>query len=388
MMGVRIRNSGRAERSLLAGRGHEMDKLDRLAQQTLQRLAEVWQIDSKRITWVNPEPHGAPGFDWWPGDFCVSARAEMPNKSSDEAEFKVIVRTNFLKDVALESDRFQEGAAVMARSSTSTYAWVYPSQDTWNRLRGVVRGPSLWFSSTAYISEKAMGWLPDLIANTAIIQPINAQLQAQRMAEMLGCGKPDTSRPAALGDAGLDDILEVIANVYAPLGQDPSRWADTDEFEQFAEKWGKSDNCFGFGDATGMTLETPFGNDSALIRFLTSEKHPQLGHGLLATLQLPFSDGRSIITKSAAELNLVEAVSWTGFPQLGCWHPNENKNDKDELAFSLFVPNALYEPGLTTLIAFWFLQRARWARKLMFPDIQDRPMIDILKRRFGELDKS
>jgi hypothetical protein len=202
---------------------------------------------------------------------------------------------------------------------------------------------------------------------------------------MLGCGEPDASRPSPRGDGHLHGILELIAEVYAPLGQNPSRWAGTGEFERFTEKWGKSDNCFGFGDPTGMTLETPFGNDSALIRLLTSEKHPQLGHGLLATLQLPLSDDHQAIARTAAELNLLEEISWTGFPQFGCWHTGDNRAGQPGLAFTLFMPNALYQPGLAAQIAFWFLRRVRWVRELRYPDLKDATMLEVLSGRLENI---
>jgi hypothetical protein len=204
---------------------------------------------------------------------------------------------------------------------------------------------------------------------------------------MLGSGEPDVSRPGHLAETGLDGILEVIAELYAPLGENPSRWSGTDEFEQFAEKWGKSDRCFGFGDSEGMTLETPFGSDTAMIRFLTAEKHPQLGHGLLATLQLPYSNTSLAIAKEAAALNLLEAFAWTGFPQFGCWHANEFGSGEAGLAFTLFIPNALYKPGLATRIAFCFLLRARWVREERFPNTDDSAMTDILMHRMSAATK-
>jgi hypothetical protein len=258
-----------------------------------------------------------------------------------------------VKDIAVDTGHFEEKAAEASRFVTSAYAWV--------GLR-----PALWFSSSGYMSSETGGWMTELLANTGIIQSINAQIHAAGVSKMLGTGSPDTSRPEALKDAGLDEILEVVAQVYAPLGEKPSRWAGTDEFEKFAEQYGRSDACFGFGDPSGMTLETPFGSDSALIMFRTDEKHPQLGHGLLVTLQLPFLADRLAIAKEVAELNLLEYLSWTGFPQLGCWHLGQNRGEQYEVAFSLFMPNALYKPVLVTNIAAWFVMRARWVRKRDF----------------------
>jgi len=176
-------------------------------------------------------------------------------------------------------------------------------------------------------------------------------------------------------------MLEVANRVYAPLGKRPSQWAGTGEFESFAEKWAKSDFCFGFGDPTGMVIETPFGNDSALIKFSTDEKHPQLGHGLRATLQLPFFENKIATANMAAELNHHEALTWTNFPQLGGWHSHQSDGDRQGLAFSSFIPNALHRPGLATEMAFWFLQRARWVRESRWPDLVDRTMLEILKKR-------
>jgi hypothetical protein len=99
-------------------------------------------------------------------------------------------------------------------------------------------------------------------------------------------------------------------------------------------------------------------------------------------------DTPSTIARAAAELNLLEATSWTSFPQIGCWQANETRVGQAGLAFALFMPNALYQPGLATQTAFWFLRRPRWAREQKFPDMRDVAMIDILKRRFEKRNKS
>jgi hypothetical protein len=224
--------------------------------------------------------------------------------------------------------------------------------------------------------------MPDLLANTGILQPINAQFQATTMAEMLGTGAPDIAKPVALQDAGLDEILEAVRYMFAPIGQQPSRWAGSDEFEKFVEKWARSDYCFGIGDQMGMMLETPFGDDTAMIQCITYEKHPQLGHGLLARLRLPpFNVDRLTLARYAVELNILEATTWTDFPQLGSWHINENRIGQEGLAFTLFVPNVLCKPVLVTNIAFWFLHRARWAREQYSAGTQDLTISEIYRRR-------
>ena len=118
------------------------------------------------------------------------------------------------------------------------------------------------------------------------------------------------------------------------------------------------------------------------MRLVTSERHPQLGSGLLTTLQLPIGRETLAAARLVAELNYLEAASWTDFPQLGCWHLAQNR-DREGPAFTLFMPNALYRPGLATNIALWFLARARWTRVQMFPNMEDATMLDVLTGRLG-----
>ena len=117
-----------------------------------------------------------------------------------------------------------------------------------------------------------------------LLQPINVQIQAAGMSDVLGGGVPDVSRPERLRIDGLDDILEIAAQVYAPMGKDASRWIGTDEFRSIADKCGQSDYCLGSGDDQGLTLETSFGSDSALIRLLEFV----VGNALRLTLPAPY----------------------------------------------------------------------------------------------------
>ena len=178
-------------------------------------------------------------------------------------------------------------------------------------------------------------------------------------------------------------MLEVAVHVYVPSGQQDSRWIGQTEFSEFAEVYAQNDNCFGFGDDKGLSAETPFGSDTALIRLRTEEKHPHLGSGLLVTLQLPRVGESGEIANECAYLNFLEALSWTGFPVFGSWHPHNSREGKDGLAFTTFVPNALYQRAIATNFALWMLGRARWVRETLWPDLQDKRMIDILEERFG-----
>jgi hypothetical protein len=114
----------------------------------------------------------------------------------------------------------------------------------------------------------------------------------------------------------ISEILNLAETVFVPEGKKDSKWSGSDEFEQFTEKHAKNDVCFGLGGKEGMTLETPFGADSAIIRFQTDQQHPQLGNGLLITTQIRSSQRFDDVCAEAAGLNFLESRFWTNFPQL------------------------------------------------------------------------
>jgi hypothetical protein len=219
----------------------------------------------------------------------------------------------------------------------------------------------------------------------SIMQPINAQIQADFLADMLKGGAPDGSRPEYLANSALHGILSLAEQVYVPFGKEECRWIGTGEFVGFAEKYALNDNCFGFGSETGLTVETPFGSNSALIRLHTDQKHPALGNGLLATLQIPFFADASEIASECAWLNFFESVTWTNIPLFGCWHPDAlgPEEEQEGLAFASFVPNALYRPGLATQVALWMISRAWWLRQTRWPDLEDKTMMEIMQGRVG-----
>lgn len=351
-------------------------------QSCLNRMIELWQVDSNRMKWLESKD----GFEWWPGDYRVLVQATTGRREDAEGFIKLTARTSFLRNVDATTEKFEQLVGTFSRYTTSTFSWVYPPKSISEKLGGQSKSTDLWLHGSVYLDEQNSGWLNDFFAHMTIIQPINAQIQGTRMADIVGSGIADKTRPENLASLPLDDVLEVVAEIYAPIGKQPSRFAGHDEFETFAENYARNDNCFGNGDKTGLTLETPFGSDSVLIRLRTEEPHPQLGNGLLATLQLPYSGDGLMMAQQAAELNFLETISWTGFPQLGSWHTAQNRGTEEGVAFTLFVPSALYKPYIATNIAFWLLARARWVRETLYPDLQDLTMMQILEERFGPLE--
>jgi hypothetical protein len=146
-----------------------------------------------------------------------------------------------------------------------------------------------------------------------------------------------------------------------------------------------------------MTLETPFLEHTALFTLKTDQPHPRLGNGLLATLKIPILYDQDDANEFCIELNFREARLWSkvrssqvGMPFIGNWStvqsPAQNTSEPSfGPAFSCFLPNFLYQPGLAETITLYAFSRARWVRETCFSERADRPLDETLRERLERL---
>jgi hypothetical protein len=212
------------------------------------------------------------------------------------------------------------------------------------------------------------------------MQPISAEIQAAAMSDIIG------GQPAYAGDGKRDsvsDVLSVAETLFVPEGEKESKWAGSEEFPRFVDDYARNDTCIGFVDDEGMTLATPFGADCIFIKFRTDQRNARLGSGLLITIQFGACQNVDHACIEAAGLNYLEAIIWTDFPQLGCWHPDPITENEANLAHSCFIPNAFFGSGLVTSLALWSIARVKWVRRRRFPDLEDKTMADIMLNRLA-----
>jgi hypothetical protein len=368
-----------------------------IVSEALTEIADFWRVDPARSIPTDD------GFDWWPGDYKVSVSATRRTDGHVPETWMLSVKTDFLKDIPIDSDRFLRFAGSISGVLGTTYAWVFPPAEVWSQHGAAGTKPQLWFANTAYLTSENARWLPRFLAEMSIMQPIYARTAAinsealsggvpnisgstsqglsrrlpqflmrmsnmhpigtriaARLAKTLGGGIPDVSSSALLGRSQQKDILDETMAAYSALGSLPSRWAGTDEFKTIADNWDGLDQCVCRADGDGFTLEMDLGNQPAMIRLSVNEKHPQLGNGLRGKLMLPIYDERKSTTERCAALNLSETM-WTDIPQFGCWWPFDlGTDDCACLCFSSFIPNALYGEGIASLMVLWLYQRIRW----------------------------
>jgi hypothetical protein len=342
--------------------------------EAVERIARLWQVDEDRL-----ERTGH-GFDWWPGRFRVSVTAHRSEAEDDRDAWRLTVRTAFLKDVDLDQARTR-GLVAQLASLAPTYAWVHTPREVPDE-HAPGRHGTLRFQSTAYLREDTASWLPEFFARMAILQPIDAGRLAGEFAGIVG-GQPDISGPSgAAADDCVDPALEAASALHESAGREQSRWQGIDEFDRFAGQFGNGELCLGSGDPGGLTLETPIGSSSALIRLRTDIRHPVLGSGLLSTIEFPFEEDAASIVEDCLRLNFLESLEWSNVPQCGSWQPREAGHGRFRAAHAMFLPNALFSPGLAINAASWQLSRARWAKERLYPDLQDLTMLEVLQRRF------
>jgi hypothetical protein len=337
-----------------------------------REIKRTWSAEDSDITELEN------GFDWLPGSHKVHVRILPEEGGDDPSRHRLWVSTDFLQSVPVEGEKALH-VGTFAQAICPTFAPVW-----WTRNDASIGPPNgsanMFFFSSAYVNESTVGWLSGFLARTAMLQPLQAERLADSFSKIFGAEAPAFATGAR---RQTDNMVFQVDDILRSHDAGMSNWIGSPEFEEFAERFARNDNCFGMADKGGMSLETPFGTDSALVRFETEDAFPALGHGLHVRTMIYSTETREQICANAAFLNHLEGTQWTDFPQLGCWHFHERSNDLRVLAHSCFIPNMFFRDGLVTNYGLWAIARALWAKSILLPDVRNRTMREILEERMG-----
>jgi hypothetical protein len=373
-----------------------------LAVDAIRTIYDFWRVDADRAQWMgDPSASGllrqGYGFDWWPGDFKIQVRASGPHPDLDVPVYRLNVRTDFLCDVdvtTLEFKRilsgFNQGVPTFA---ICTYPTILPEVfGKYGSLSdfGVdLKSSIVWLSSTAYVHEGTRDWLPHVFARIAMLQPIHAQFTANAVAGFLG-GRADYSTPSGRGSpTSLADFFKVEKFEVVPGGQQPSKWIGTGEFEEIAVNWHCSDSAYSEAFDGGISIETPFGDTTAIVGLVTDMPHHIFAHGLYVILKLPYLDKPEAIHALSIEMNFIEDRIWSkpGMQLVGNWCAEEwglREEPGFGPVFNCFIPNVFYQYGLAAILVVDALERARMFREILRPGAVDLSMHEIQKRRLSQ----
>ena len=318
----------------LGGKGRPTTDSTALALDAIKTIYDLWRVDADRVQWVGDTSASTLlregyGFDWWPGDFKIRVRVNGPHPELDFPLYRLNVQTDFLCNVDVTAPSFEKNISDLNQKALTFAFCVHPKSLAQSLMQygspsefGLdLKSSRVWLASTAYIHEFTKDWMTRLFAGLAVLQPIEAQFRADLAMLLLG-GKADRSGPpGGASPTSVDDILGVD-QIIAFHGQQQSKWIDTGEFEQIVERWGGRDSGFGFAGKGWLTIETPFGGHTAMLKLKTDQRHPRLGNGLVATLTLPdLCDTEGEMTDLSIEMNFLEVTHWlkVGVPLIGSW---------------------------------------------------------------------
>jgi len=343
-----------------------------LRDHALDEIKKAWRVDDADVT-----PHEK-GFDWLPGSHTVRVRMWKDIETPGPERWRLLVTTDLLRELPPPDTMFIRNANHLASVLCPTYSVIYPPKAILKRYYDGESGNMEFFASAYLYEHLGTEWLPAFFAQMSILQPICAESWSVDLPDNIGGGRP------AFAQRGKRKIVSSALNVQrdaiVPEGKRPSRWAGSPEFGAYVNTYGSDDECSGTVDKHGMALQVPFGSQCASIVFQTNNAKLELGSGLLISIGTASYESFDEACARATELNFLESVDLTEFPQLGCWHVYPVADEGIYVIHTCFIPNAFFREGLVQHLADWSRARVKRARRGLLPNARDLPIGEILKR--------
>jgi len=297
------------------------------------------------------------GFSWWVGDFRQRIWAEPAVDEEDGPVFKVCAATDFINDLDPGDTRLIDRVAKLSQSA-STSSLVFDPVD--RTLRH-------WTTITLY--EDIGSWVFPLMIGSAYSQLAAVNSNCGDARQFFG-GKPDqNSRPLRGPDSCRHARVESWGADCAEEGRNCSAWAGTGEFAEAVELLQRGDMIVR-QDGEGLIAGFPFSHEqdtahgsesdlpadsTAVFEMSTETPHSVHGNGLSTRLYLPLALPEELACHLCTVLNLLETREFTGSCLVGSWCREDGG-----LAFSGFIPNILYHPGMVPNLALAARTRTAW----------------------------
>lgn len=280
------------------------------------------------------------GYTWWADDLAQRVWSE-PGFDDDGIEiYRVFTATDVVRGIDGDAATLQAIDALNGLSAGS--ALVFDRQD------GAIKSiASMW------VHEESRDWVARSFSVIAAIQVAQAS-QAAAMLSTLTDGEPATSAHPDSGPRSQPDEMLSLLEMVAADGQGPSGWVGDGMEMALVQLRVLPVVVQANGDATGISLEVPYRETTALIRMDTSEAHPGLGNGMVVRLSLPGAYGPG--PTWAAMRNQQEVDLLTRAHLIGSWVGSASSP-----TFVSFYPNMLARTGMGAVnVALSMINRAAW----------------------------
>lgn len=295
--------------------------------------------DNSRVDagWSVLEPRG---YRWWADSLAQQVHAE-PGFDDDGIEiWRVLAETELVRGI--DPTPAALAMADMLNALSAGSALVVDGD------AGTIRSvASMW------VHEQSRDWVARSFSVVAAIQVAQAAQLATMLADMVGGEVAASAHPESGPRTEPDEMLGLLDMVRMD-GQGPSRWAGDDLVMALAQVQQLPIVTLATGDESGVTIEVPYRETTALIRLDANERHPDLGSGMLVRLSLPGGPGPG--PEWAAMRNRQELESLTRAHLVGSW-----VGSADFATFVSFYPNMLARTGMGAVnVALSTINRARW----------------------------
>ena len=279
------------------------------------------------------------GYTWWADGLAQRVWSE-PAFDDDGIEiYRLFVETDLIRGVSMTEAAARAVDEMNGLSAGSVL---------------VVDGDAATVRSVAsmWVHEQSLEWVARSLSVIGAAQVAMAQDQATALVPLLGGELALSSHPESGIRPQPDEMLGVLELVRMN-GREGSLWAGDEMTFTLEQMQSVPAVTLATGDETGVTMEVPFDDATALIQLDTTWEHPDLGAGLVSRLSLPRA---SAGPRWAAEQNRLELESLTRSHLVGGW-----VSDSQFPSFRAFHPNILANTGFAAAnVALSMIGRARW----------------------------
>jgi hypothetical protein len=283
------------------------------------------------------------GFTWWAEDLAQRIWSDPPVVREGTAVWKVHARTDFLTGFVDTDSNL--GYLTELGSFASLGGGL---------IRDAAQRSRIQLASCLYATEATLRWAKLFFPSTAATQTAEAHLMAKMFPALAECNPAQSTHPAA-GPAKHHRALDLL-EAFVREGKKPPVWTPEEFAETAAELAAETYPVS--PSESGLTVEYPFRDSTAVGEMTIRAEHPAYGHGLLVRLVLPITlsdteDPQIVLRCNSFEINSLTPVS----------HFTGSYYVADEgFCYSNFIPNLeSYRgvPFLASLIRFMGL-RAGW----------------------------
>ena len=332
--------------------------------QSLELIHKANLIDEE---WTE---RGAREFSWIAHRLKQAVKASRPFDDDGITLTRLSAQTTVVEDVSAEPEVV---LAVLSHLNRHAIGNCY-SYDA-NR-------DSIVASTVSHVHADTVNWRVPQVASYAIAQLCFAETDADYLASETGGQVAVRAHNSAGARHEPDDMLNVLEDVFAIEGRQPSRFENLFEFETIADISRGTPRVATLGaDRTGLALEVAFADYTSLAMLRTNAPHRRIGKGLLADVRLPSKVTVEDAHRIADFLNRRESTGDALSTHYGAWYADVRPEFGLSVAYQFFVPNRLYLPGIAQDSAYSCVGRARWADRMLNGKMSEREPWKLLAAR-------